>query len=405
MASIKATMSAVLILVILAGLGGGVAYGVRLWQQRQVTQDLDLAQSYLAQGRPQQAAQILTARIDRASPTAPWVDRAMSLQFQVVEALKDRAAKQGLVDKILDPRRPWGQPGQESWARAHLFEADQALQANKADVALTHLTLILSQPAGGWGKDEATLGLARIEMAKGNLTKAKAMLIPLMDQLAENSSTRPAVEYALGLCNKALLTSGEQEAGDHIYLIQKGDSIDRIRRNLRKQGVEISAEVLMGVNQISDPRRLTIGRRLKIPNIEFSIVVNKTDNTLTLFNHGKFFKKYRVRTGSEEYMTPVGEYRINNKMVNPTWHDPKENKSYGPNDPGNQLGCRWMEFQSSLGIHEALEPGSIGTYSSHGCVGMLKQDVVELYDLVPLRTSVKVIGQKSGANEGISIKY
>jgi lipoprotein-anchoring transpeptidase ErfK/SrfK len=64
-----------------------------------------------------------------------------------------------------------------------------------------------------------------------------------------------------------------------------------------------------------------------------------------------------------------------------------------------------MEFQSSLGIHEAIEPASIGTYSSHGCVGMLKQDVEELYDLVPLRTPVKVMGQKSGANEGTPIKY
>jgi lipoprotein-anchoring transpeptidase ErfK/SrfK len=63
--------------------------------------------------------------------------------------------------------------------------------------------------------------------------------------------------------------------------------------------------------------------------------------------------------------------------------------------PGNQLGSRWMGFQgSNLGIHEAIDPASIGTYSSNGCVGLVREDVQELYDLVPIGTPITIIDSR-----------
>jgi lipoprotein-anchoring transpeptidase ErfK/SrfK len=53
-----------------------------------------------------------------------------------------------------------------------------------------------------------------------------------------------------------------------------------------------------------------------------------------------------------------------------------------------------MGFQgSSLGIHGTIWPDSIGSYASNGCVGMLKDDVEELYDLVRIGTPILIKGQ------------
>src|SRR6185436_5194553 len=100
------------------------------------------------------------------------------------------------------------------------------------------------------------------------------------------------------------------------------------------------------------------------------ILVNKGDNTLTLKNHGKFFKKYRVRTGESDYMTPAGDYTIGRKVENPPWTNPKTRETYGPGEAGNELGVRWMGFQEapSVGIHEAVDPDTVGSYGSNGCV-------------------------------------
>ena len=53
-----------------------------------------------------------------------------------------------------------------------------------------------------------------------------------------------------------------------------------------------------------------------------------------------------------------------------------------------------MEIQGSIGIHEAVDPATIGTYSSSGCVGLLRDDVLELYDMLALGTPVKIIGER-----------
>lgn len=45
------------------------------------------------------------------------------------------------------------------------------------------------------------------------------------------------------------------------------------------------------------------------------------------------------------------------------------------------------------GIHGTNAPESIGTAASHGCVRMRNEDVIQLYDIVPLGTEVQIIGE------------
>jgi len=44
------------------------------------------------------------------------------------------------------------------------------------------------------------------------------------------------------------------------------------------------------------------------------------------------------------------------------------------------------------GIHGTNNEASIGTAASHGCVRMRNDDVIRIYDIVPLGTRVKITG-------------
>ena len=74
--------------------------------------------------------------------------------------------------------------------------------------------------------------------------------------------------------------------------------------------------------------------------------------------------------------------------------NPRNHKLFPPGDPENELGTRWMSFQDDmLGIHGTIKPETVGFYSSFGCVGMYRKDVEELFDLIPVGTSIKIVGK------------
>jgi lipoprotein-anchoring transpeptidase ErfK/SrfK len=131
------------------------------------------------------------------------------------------------------------------------------------------------------------------------------------------------------------------------------------------------------------------GRRLRIWTGKFSVVVDKSLNTLTLKSDDEVLKVYRVATGKDNH-TPVGTYKIVNKLVNPVWY--KDGKAIPPESPENILGSRWLGFDlEGYGIHGTTDPESIGKYVTEGCIRMLNKDVEELYSILPIGTQVTII--------------
>lgn len=110
--------------------------------------------------------------------------------------------------------------------------------------------------------------------------------------------------------------------------------------------------------------------------ISYSITVDTKARTLSLYQDGKLYKTYPVGVGKMVTATPKGNYTIINKAVN----------------PGGPFGARWMGLSKrGYGIHGTNNPASIGKYVSHGCIRMYNKDVIELYNLVPIGTSVRII--------------
>jgi hypothetical protein len=71
--------------------------------------------------------------------------------------------------------------------------------------------------------------------------------------------------------------------------------------------------------------------------------------------------------------------------------------------PGNPLGARamylWQGNKDTLfRIHGTVEPWTIGKRVSSGCIRMINQDAIDLYDRGPLETQVVVLGG-GGAGE------
>jgi hypothetical protein len=129
-----------------------------------------------------------------------------------------------------------------------------------------------------------------------------------------------------------------------------------------------------------------------------TIVVDLSDLDLTLYEGLRKVKTYPVAAGSAQYPTPTGEWTIWDKRENPVWINPAPD-GWGaslpamiPGGPSNPLGTRALYLDApGIRIHGTSASYSIGSYASHGCVRMFMDDVEELYELVPIGTTVHIV--------------
>ena len=123
------------------------------------------------------------------------------------------------------------------------------------------------------------------------------------------------------------------------------------------------------------------------------IVVSLEDRKLALVEDGQVKKVYTVAVGKTATPSPVGTFRIERRVRNPTYlHD---GKAVLPG-PGNPVGTRWMGLSiKGYGIHGTNEPKSIGKAASHGCIRMAKADLEEMYEMVAVGDTVELVGERN----------
>jgi len=113
---------------------------------------------------------------------------------------------------------------------------------------------------------------------------------------------------------------------------------------------------------------------------ERRVVISIPDRKLALIEDGKVVKVYPVAVGAPATPSPSGEFRVRERITNPTYYAP--GNVIGPGK-ANPLGTRWIGLgQRGYGIHGTNEPRSIGKRASHGCIRMNQADVEELFELV-----------------------
>ena len=194
------------------------------------------------------------------------------------------------------------------------------------------------------------------------------------------------IEAFLGELAMPLLASQRPMPEKVDYVVQSGDYLGKISAKFNTPVPLIAkANNVLGAQIIS-------GQNLKVfdgNNHSFAVLVSKSRNDLLLTLDGKFFKRYRVATGREG-KTPVGSFKIVDKIAHPPWHKPGGPPiPYG--DPANLLGTHWLAIDApGYGLHGTWDPNSIGGQTSDGCVRLLNEDVEELFTILPRGTVVTI---------------
>jgi L,D-transpeptidase ErfK/SrfK len=110
---------------------------------------------------------------------------------------------------------------------------------------------------------------------------------------------------------------------------------------------------------------------------------------------------FAVAIGDADDPTPVGEFRVGHKRVDPEWRVPASIRAVKPDlpaivppGPDNPLGSRWMTIgSSSYGLHGTNVRWSIGRIATHGCVRFYEDDIVRLYNRVREGTRLQLVYQ------------
>ena len=109
------------------------------------------------------------------------------------------------------------------------------------------------------------------------------------------------------------------------------------------------------------------------------VVVNAPAYRMDIFRDGKLVKTYKVGIGYPEFPLPTGLRRANEIIFNPTWTPPDEPWVKGKVQPGkkveagdklNPLGPLKIPIGLPSLVHGGKQPGRLGTFASHGCVGL-----------------------------------
>ncbi len=158
-------------------------------------------------------------------------------------------------------------------------------------------------------------------------------------------------------------------------------------------------------------RRVIVPTQFVLPDApHVGIVVNIAQMRLYYFppqqQGGKeIVYTFPIGIGRVNWKTPSGVTTVVRKVVNPVWRPPadilEEHRKDGdplpaeigpgPNDP---MGTRalylgWPEYA----IHGTNKPVGVGMRVSHGCMHLYPEDILELYNLVPVGTPVRVVNQ------------
>lgn len=130
-----------------------------------------------------------------------------------------------------------------------------------------------------------------------------------------------------------------------------------------------------------------------------TIVIKTAERRLYYVRGDGTALRYRVAVGKPGKQW-FGEAQIDGKYVRPAWSPPAEVKRDNPRlpdvipggAPNNPMGARALTLNlDEYAIHGTNRPSSIGTYASYGCIRMLNEDIVHLYDQVSVGTRVVVV--------------
>ena len=157
------------------------------------------------------------------------------------------------------------------------------------------------------------------------------------------------------------------------YVVVVGDTMESIASYFG-----ISSQQLLYSNYGIDPKDLYVDQMLCIPVAPppVNVEINVTDRSLVAYRTTSVFRTYKIGLENPAAPVPRGSFKVINKQV----------------DPGVALGSRWLGLsEAGFGIRGTNNPQYIENISEGRSIVMSNQDISELFNLVPVGTTVRVI--------------
>ncbi|PLP55686.1 hypothetical protein CYK37_29000 [Mesorhizobium loti] len=133
-----------------------------------------------------------------------------------------------------------------------------------------------------------------------------------------------------------------------------------------------------------------------------SVVIDPHNKHLYFIESQGTVRRYGIAVGKTGYSWR-GVATINRKVKWPAWYPTDDMHAETPGlpkriepGPANPLGARALYLFSDgrdtlYRIHGTNEPWTIGTEASSGCIRMLNEDIIELYEKVKVGATVQVL--------------
>jgi L,D-transpeptidase ErfK/SrfK len=199
--------------------------------------------------------------------------------------------------------------------------------------------------------------------------------------------------------------------GETVYIIKKGDTLERIGAKLGVDWINITKE-----NNLDAHKPLKIGQELRantrkiVPKIiDEGIIINIPEKMLYFFKNNKLEKAFPVGLGMPSWRgitrwrTPEGKFEVIQKRKNPTWHVPesmqwkmmmegKPVETIVPPGPDNPLGRYAIDTSiPRVIIHETIWPNTVYQFRSHGCIRVLPEHIEDFFKEVEIDTAGEII--------------
>lgn len=140
-------------------------------------------------------------------------------------------------------------------------------------------------------------------------------------------------------------------------------------------------------------------------NSDIRITVDVPSFLLTLWQGTSEVAVYHIGVGLKDFPISIGERTASQLILNPDWFPPdsdwvRESKTYKPgeriiaSDPRNPLGKIKIPLGNGYLLHEAKGAGDLGALVSHGCVRVLRRDLVDLSKKIASARNLDITSQQ-----------
>jgi lipoprotein-anchoring transpeptidase ErfK/SrfK len=195
--------------------------------------------------------------------------------------------------------------------------------------------------------------------------------------------TDEQVERLRTIAREETATLGEEEGDERSTTRATERAAEKIREVLGEQkGQQFAAFV--SERWAGGEAAGALSNRPNAVPTDTRIVVNAPAYRMDVYQDGRLIKTYKVGIGYPEFPLPQGLRKADTIIFNPTWTPPDEPWVKGKVRPGekvpagsklNPLGPVKIPIGLPSLIHGGKSPARLGSFASHGCVGLTDKQV------------------------------